>query len=230
MNFLSHYYFERKELDSHLVIGIVLPDFIKNAHKDWNLNPQKEEHLFLDDSAETSILKGWNRHLEVDRLFHSSDFFTEQTAILKQCILPALNSGPVKPFFLAHIGLELVLDHLLTVHGLVDINRFYDQLHQANSSALQSFLTKAGIADLDVFLQFLNSFISSKYLLSYQKIENITYALNRICMRLWNDPFTDAQLQQLTTGLITYKATIEKDYLDIFREIESSLTLPIRSC
>ena len=230
MNFLSHYYFERKELDSHLVIGIVLPDFIKNAHKDWNLNPQKEEHLFLDDPAESSILKGWNRHLEVDRLFHSSDFFTEQTAILKQCILPALNSGPVKPFFLAHIGLELVLDHLLTVHGLVDINRFYDQLHQANSSALQSFLTKAGIADLDVFLQFLNSFISSKYLLSYQKIENITYALNRICMRLWNDPFTDAQLQQLTTGLITYKATIEKDYLDIFREIESSLTLPIRSC
>jgi len=230
MNFLSHYYFERKELDSHLVIGIVLPDFIKNAHKDWNLNPQKEAHLFLNDPAETSILKGWNRHLEVDRLFHSSDFFTQQTAVLKQYILPALHSGPVKPFFLAHIGLELVLDHLLTVHGLVNINQFYEQLHQANSSALQSFLNKAGIADLDLFLQFLNSFISSKYLLSYQKIENITYALNRICMRLWNDPFTDAQLQQLTTGLITYKATIEKDYLDIFREIQSSLALPIRSC
>jgi acyl carrier protein phosphodiesterase len=230
MNFLSHYYFERKELDNHLVIGIVLPDFIKNAHKDWNLNPQKEGHLFVDDPEESSILRGWNRHLEVDRLFHCSEFFTSQTAILKQFIMPAMDSGPVKPFFLAHIGLELVLDHLLTVHGLVNINRFYEQLQSANSEALQSFLMKAGILDLDHFLKFLNSFISSRYLLSYQKIENITYALNRICMRLWHDPFTDAQLQLLTAGLITYKATIEKDYLDIFREIEGSLAMPIQSC
>ena len=229
MNFLSHYYFERKELDNHLVIGIVLPDFIKNAHKDWNLNPQKEEHLFVDHHEESAILRGWNRHLEVDRLFHCSVFFNTQTAVLKQLILPAMQSGPVKPFFLAHIGLELILDHLLTIHGLVDINRFYEQLQRANSESLHSFLTKAGILDLDHFLHFLNNFISSKYLLSYQKIENITYALNRICMRLWNDPFTDAQLQQLTTGLISYKATIEKDYLDIFKEIEGSLALPIRT-
>ncbi|WP_432709081.1 ACP phosphodiesterase [Pedobacter sp.] len=230
MNFLSHYYFERKELDNHLVIGIVLPDFIKNAHKDWNLNPQKEEHLFMDDPEESSILWGWNRHLEVDRLFHCSAFFNSQTAIVKQFILPAMHSGPVKPFFLAHIALELVLDHLLTIHGLININRFYEQLQQANNVSLKSFLTKAGIVDLNHFLQFLQGFISSKYLLSYQKIENITYALNRICMRLWNDPFTDGQLQLLNSGLITYKATIEKDYLDIFREIEGSLTTRIQSC
>lgn len=223
MNFLSHYYFEKQEADCHLVIGIVLPDFIKNAHKDWNLNPHKEEHLFLDCPKETAILKGWKRHLEVDRLFHCSDFFASQTAVLKQLMMPAMHSGPVKPFFLAHIGLELILDHILTTKGLVNINRFYDQLHQANSSSLTSFLTKAGIDDMDLFSNFLNGFISSRYLLSYQKIENISYALNRICMRLWNDPFTDVQLKQLTESLIVYRDSIESDFMSIFDEIEKKL-------
>ncbi|WP_432713279.1 ACP phosphodiesterase [Pedobacter sp.] len=223
MNFLSHYYFEKKEPDNHLVIGIVLPDFIKNAHKDWNLNPQKEEHLFMKDPNEASILRGWKRHLEVDRLFHCSDFFITQTAILKQMIMPAMHSGPVKPFFLAHIGLELILDHLLTTNGLVNINKFYDQLQQANSASLHSFLQKAGILDLQLFLNFLTGFISSRYLLSYQKIENIAYALNRICMRLWNDPFTAQQVEQLTACLIEFRDSIEHDFLSIFREIEVKL-------
>lgn len=223
MNFLSHYYFEKQETDCHLVLGIVLPDFIKNAHKDWNLNPHKEEHLFLDCPKEAAILRGWKRHLEVDRLFHCSEFFISQTAILKQLILPAMHSGPVKPFFLAHIGLELILDHILTTKGLVNINRFYDQLHQANSSSLNSFLIKAGVNDMDLFSNFLNGFISSRYLLSYQKIENIAYALNRICMRLWNDPFTETQLKQLTESLIVYRDSIEADFMSIFDEIEKKL-------
>ncbi|MET3114781.1 acyl carrier protein phosphodiesterase [Pedobacter sp. CG_S7] len=223
MNFLSHYYFDQQETDSHLVIGIVLPDFIKNAHKDWNLNPQKEEHLFLDFPREAAILKGWKRHLEVDRLFHGSDFFTSQTAELKQLMMPAMQTGPVKPFFLAHIGLELILDHLLTTKNQVNINQFYIQLNEANSDSLQSFLMKAGVNDMDLFMKFLDGFISSRYLLSYQKIENITYALNRICMRLWHEPFTLEQLEQLTESLIIYRDTITPDYMNIYKEIEKKL-------
>eukprot|EP01133_Synstelium_polycarpum_P016468 gene16468-19583_t len=223
MNFLSHYYFERENPDSHMVIGVVLPDFIKNAHKDWNLNPQKQEALFLTDPVHWSILTGWKRHLEVDRLFHNSDFFIGQTASLKQLILPVLHSGPVKPFFLAHIALELLLDHLLSLDTSISIQKFYEQLGQANDAQLQSFLQLAGIRDLELFLRFLNNFISSRYLLSYQKIENITYALNRICMRLWTDPLSKEQLDELTTSLILFTAGIKDNYKTIFEEIEQKL-------
>lgn len=223
MNFLSHYYFEKDNADCGTVIGVVLPDFIKNAHKDWNLNPQKEAHLFTGNAAHLSILEGWKRHLEVDRLFHNSNYFISQTAVLKQLLIPVLQSGPVKPFFLAHIGLELMLDHLLTIEGRVNIDRFYEQLQAANNESLQSFLKKAGIQDLDLFLKFLNSFISSRYLLSYRKIENITYALNRICMRLWSNPFQEDQLKQLTEKLLLFREEIQVDYLRVFQEIDHQL-------
>lgn len=221
MNFLSHFYFETENTDPNMVLGVVLPDFIKNAQKDINLYPQKEPHLFESDTHQQSILKGWEKHIEVDRLFHSSDFFKTQTAQLKQILLPNLSGSPVKPFFLAHIGLELVLDHLLTIEGMVNINVFYDQLVHADKAALKVFLEKCGLTDSSVFFNFLNSFISSKYLFSYRKIENISYALNRICMRLWENPLNEIQMANMTSDLEEFTRMIKPDYLSIFREIEA---------
>lgn len=206
-----------------MVLGVVLPDFIKNAHKDYNLYPLKIRHLFEEEPHQISILNGWKKHLEVDQIFHSSPFFQQHTNELKQLILPTCENSPVKPFFLAHIGLELILDHLLTVNGLVNINTFYDQLSSANKTALNDFLHTSSLEDTDVFFKFLSNFISSRYLFSYQKIENIAYALNQICKRLWRDPFTESQLSELTAQLDVFKDVIKKDYLSIFKDIEEQL-------
>lgn len=223
MNFLSHFYFERQNTNDYIVMGVVLPDLVKNADKNWNLNPQKDEYLFRDVPAYAGILEGWKRHLEVDRLFHSSTFFKEQTGILKQLLLPALQSGPVKPFFLAHIGLELVLDHLLLTRNHVDTAHFYTQLNTADTDSLKGFLRLAGLADQQRFAKFLSEFISSRYLFSYEKMENITYSLNRICMRLWKDPFTNVQLDIITLKLEEFKKQLEGHYMTIFHTIEEEL-------
>ena len=208
-----------------MVLGVVLPDLVKNANKEWNLNPQKSPELFSSSAAKRSILQGWEKHLEADRIFHSSDFFKVQTAALKQHILPVLTTGPVKPFFLAHIGLELILDHLLSITTLVNIDTFYQQLTTANTTELDSFLTIAGIPDLGRFKHFLSEFIKSRYLLSYQKPENITYALNRICMRLWANPLTDIQLQELTIAINSFKEQLADTYLNIFTNMEAELSM-----
>ncbi|KIO76277.1 hypothetical protein TH53_15935 [Pedobacter lusitanus] len=224
MNFLSHFYFERQNSSDYMVMGVVLPDLIKNADKDWNLNPQKDEYLFRDVPEYAALLSGWKRHLEVDRIFHSSLFFKEQTALLKQLILPALQTGPVKPFFLAHIGLELILDHLLLTQGIVDTAHFYQQLNNAHTPSLAGFLKYAGLPDQKRFDHFLDNFISSEYLFSYEQIENITYALNRICMRLWNNPFQEEQLQTLTLKLGEFKQQLDKQgFMTIFNQINEEL-------
>lgn len=223
MNFLSHFYFDRENHNDYSVLGMVLPDLIKNADKSWNLNPQKDEYLFFDVPAYASLLSGWKRHLEVDLIFHSSSFFKEQTAILKKLILPVLQTGPVKPFFLAHIGLELVLDHLLITQNHVNTDRFYEQLAAANTGELEGFLRLAGLRDQQRFAKFLADFISSRYLFSYENMEHITYALNRICMRLWKNPLTEEQTALLTLKLEEFKTLLEKDFFTIFEQIDNTL-------
>ena len=222
MNFLSHYYFERNNPNHYVVMGVVLPDLIKNADKFWNIHPQKTPALYQTQESLRSILRGWQKHLEVDNYFHTSAFFKTETANLKKLILPCVTAGPVKPFFLAHIGLELMLDHLLLHSGMINIETFYQQLHQANNNSLSDFLSKADIPDQHIFDTFLYDFLQSRYLFSYQKLHNISYALNRICMRVWNNPFTDAQLDLLTQKLDEYCPELESRFMTIFNELEEN--------
>lgn len=203
-----------------MVLGTVLPDLVKNAHKEWNFYPQKNEEVFFADNQMVSLLSGWKRHLTVDKLFHSSDFFNHHTAQLKQQLLPILDDSPVRPSFLAHIGLELLLDHLLVQNREIDINQFYNHLNKVDEEKLDTFLKRCGAADTDHFFKFFGGFKSSRYLLSYQKLENLSYALQRICMRLWAHPFKEETVLLLTDKLALYKEELEKDYLSIFKEIE----------
>lgn len=224
MNFLSHYYFDKSNDDANVVLGTVLPDLIKNASKEANLYPQKNEFLFLGNPDEESLLRGWKRHLSVDLLFHSSNYFLEKTTELKFLIKPIVEDTPVRPSFLAHIGLELLLDHLLIEHNLIQVNHFYDKLSAVKQESLGDFLTHCGLKDQSVFFKFMEGFISSKYLLSYQKLENISYALNKICMRLWPETLNEKQLAALTFQLGIFKETLQKDFMEIFEEISDQLS------
>jgi len=222
MNFLSHFYFDRNTPDANIVLGTILPDLLKNANKSWNAHPEKQIELF-DKSGLDKLLKGWKRHLQVDRFFHSSDFFNSKTQELKQLLIPILTDSPVRPSFLAHIGVELLLDHLLIEQQKIAISSFYESLEAVREDDLKDFLQKCNIDDTDLFFKFFNGFKSSRYLLSYQKLENISYALQRICMRLWDHPFSEKTTYDLTVVLASYKNQLKVDFMKIFEEIEIRL-------
>ncbi len=224
MNYLSHFYFDQHRQNPNIIVGTILPDLLKNANKDWNPRPQKNKILFSTPQTSNDILIGWERHLAVDLHFHSSEFFTEKTQALKKLLLPILHDSVVRPSFLAHIGVELLLDHLLIEHQKINIESFYKQLDLVEIDDLQLFLQKCGITETEQFFKFFDSFKSSGYLNSYQKLENISYALKRICMRLWIAPFTDQTTHELTAVLDFYKKELEVDFMAIFEDIQNRLT------
>src|SRR3546814_10762411 len=89
---------------------MVLPDMVKNHRKSWNLHPQKHERELNADPVMSAIRLGWDLHLETDRRFHSSVFFHHHTSQLRKQLIRVLPDRPYRPFFLAHIALELLLD------------------------------------------------------------------------------------------------------------------------
>jgi hypothetical protein len=223
MNFLSHYYFDRKSADPNLVTGIVLPDLVKNADKSWALHPYKYASLLGDDPAAHSLLNGWMRHLEVDRHFHSSAFFTRHTQQLRALIAPLLEGSDVRPSFLAHVALELMLDGLLITRSLVDPHHFYIHLKNADTGAIDRFLRASRLTDTSLFFSFFDRFISSAYLHSYSETHQIVYALNSICERIWHDPLDELQKHALTLILLEYLNVLQESFGEIFAEIEEKL-------
>ncbi|MDB4921470.1 hypothetical protein [Mucilaginibacter sp.] len=222
MNFLSHFYFDRESDNCYHILGTMLPDLLKNADKTIVLHPEKLHHT---DIAVNSMIKGWNKHLEVDRYFHSSDFFLQHSHGLKKLLLPAIEGSPVKPFFLGHIALELILDNLLITTNKITVEGFYDHLHGCKISVINEFLTFAGLKNNEVFFKFYEEFKKSRYLSTYTKTEQIAYALKRICMRVWKDPFTVHHEAAINKILASYRETLLDNYMSIFDEIEGKLVV-----
>lgn len=223
MNFLSHFYFDRDTANPEQVLGCVLPDLVKNAHKSWNLHPEKKPQLFKEPQKLQSILTGWQRHLAVDRYFHSSGFFMEHTQAIRTAVKPILENSEVRPSFLAHIALELMLDSLLLNLKVVNAFRFYEMLAKAEHAAIKRFLELNQISDTARFFRFFDQFLEINYLHSYSHSENITYALNRICMRIWSDPLNAEQKLQLGVVLPEYQKNLEPRFMDIFDDIDKRL-------
>ena len=205
-----------------MVLGSVLPDLVKNARKDWNLHPEKKEELFTG-LVEKSILKGWKRHLAVDKHFHNSGFFIKHTNAIRTRIAPVLIHSPVRPSFLAHIALEIMLDSILLTDNIIECDHLYTNLEQADRQALTHFLDLNMLDDTSHFFKFFDNFLELKYLNSYREAHNIMYPLNRICMRVWPDPLNDTQILQLSAILIPYHEELQRCYMEIFEEIEAGL-------
>jgi hypothetical protein len=200
------------------VLGTILPDLVKNARKDWNLHPEKNSEYY-SSTVEHSILRGWRRHLAVDRHFHNSQFFQKHTYAIRDLIIPALQDSVVRPSFLAHISLELMLDSTLLTENQVDAEDLYVHLRQADRKLVQQFLEINNLDDTVHFFTFFEKFIQANYLNSYRESHNLMYALNRICMRIWKDPLNEKQMQDLSEILGEYHQSVRKNYMEIYDEI-----------
>lgn len=225
MNFLSHYYFDRNESEPERVLGAILPDLLKNADKTWVIKPEKEFPPSVQLPGKLDyFMQGWRRHIYIDKLFHSSAFFLTNTAELREIIKPVLHGSPVRPSFLAHIALELMLDSLLLTNGNIDADEFYRHLKSVDEESLDLFLTNIHVPAPLKYYRFMDDFIGSRYLATYGDTGKVVYALGQICRRIWDDPFTEQQKEELRLALLPFLARLGAYYHTIFDEIEAKLS------
>ena len=105
----------------------------------------------------------------------------------------------------------------------MDSAQFYHYLKVTDKKVLADFLLLNDIPDATVFFRFLDEFIKSKYLESYRNPKDIMYAIGKICLRIWPEPFTEEQKLQLTLILISYLEELRSSFLTIFNQIEVQL-------
>jgi len=223
LNFLSHYYFERFAVESHQVLGGLLPDLLKNVDKTYSIQIQKyEEHLGFHPQA-NAITVGWKRHVEVDKIFHNTDFFYEHTHRLRKELEPIVADLPIRASFLAHIALELLLDHILIEQNLVSVTRLYEHLENSNKGIVTNYLHVFETVDVDKFFKYYDRFVASKYIYDYGDINNIPYALLNICKRVWKFDFSEVHITNLIACLSAYKTNYLKDYMTIYDYISDKL-------
>lgn len=223
MNFLSHYYFNRYERNPELSLGCVLPDLLKNADKTFRLQPERSELEFLNHPKLQNLYKGWKHHVETDRIFHNLPFFYEHTHGLRLLLVPVVEGSPIRASFLAHIGLELLLDHLLLEDGAVDETHFYADLEAVDRKSLERFFRICGLEHPEVFFSFYNLFLRDHYMTYYREMEEVTRALLNICRRIWDVRLPEERRTLMTAQLNLYAGVLHGQYRGVFDEIERQI-------
>jgi hypothetical protein len=183
MNYLAHYFFDRKDNNAYYNFGLVLPDLMSIFSKAWKI---KHNNLAEVQSGNNiQILSGILQHYERDHIFHSSDFFFEHVHSIKR-YLEKLSLPYVIPkkHFVAHILLELVLDQVI-VQMNPDIQEdFFHDIEQIQDSDIISFFSIKSFSNLDRFIEFFGKFREEK---SFQKMKESKYiirVLNRVLNRV----------------------------------------------
>ena len=224
MNFVSHYYFERYVHEPERVLGGILPDLLKNADKSYSFQPQRFEEFLFSHPQTRAISEGWYRHVEVDKIWHNCDYFLTHSHELRKRIDPVIADLPVRASFLAHVSMEILLDHLLVANQVINLARFYEHLEAANRTAINMYLKHIGLEDSSKFFNFYDRFLQSQYMYDYGQIENLSHALFNICKRVWNFNTQSVHHQLLTEVLADYTNNYLMDYKDVFQYVKSNLT------
>lgn len=225
MNFLSHYYFERYSHDPELVLGSVLPDLIRNADRSVTILPQKYEDRFGNNPKMQSIYRGWARHTETDRYFHNSDFFYTHTHELKILLAPTVEGTEIRPSFLSHIGLELLLDHLLLHNNRIHEADFYEYLAMADRDTVHRFLSLCAVKDTAFFFDYFDNFLKARYVGEYRDHRNLVTAMINICRRLWDVSPVQTKQEQMVAAIADYAAALDGHFRGIFDDIRAQLLL-----
>jgi acyl carrier protein phosphodiesterase len=118
-----------------------------------------------------------------------------------------------------------MLDSLLITENMVSVDDFYQHLEKIDRDKLKHFLVLNQIPNPEIFFQFYDRFLSSKYLNSYRDSHQISYALNRICMRLWPQGLEQNTQDELNSSLFQYLVVLKSDFKSIFNEIELQLAV-----
>src|SRR5690606_3416883 len=220
MNFLSHYYYTQANQNPYYTLGAVLPDLFRNYHHDWKFH---EIDVVPDSDDMSWLLKGWLLHIEVDRIFHSSPPFAAHTSHLRKKLVHVFTEPPKRPFFLAHIGFELILDALLIQNKKVNTAKFYQQLESGDSSVLDRFMVQLGVQDTGGFHEFFKNFIASRYLGSYDRPKSLAHALDQIGRRVWIEKFTDFETRNTIEVIDSTMKELNPTFIDVFHWVEKRL-------
>lgn len=183
MNFISHFYLDRKVNDSLFFAGVSTPDLVSVFDRNIRLKKSRMPLIMENEASqdEISFYNGVMRHFEADRIFHSSDFFTEETHFIARLIESTFEKPEYeRTFFVAHILFELLLDKILIQQDQTLVPEFYRHLETYPVHELVRLTEWVTHTPMPSYDSFLKKFMSKKYLSNYVDPAHVCYILRRI--------------------------------------------------
>lgn len=220
VNFFAHYYFHNKAGNPWHNAGLLFPDLLRIFTSAQRIS--HKDPVFTNGLEFKELCTGINMHFKADDLFHNWQFFTYQN---HELALKIRQSGLEfqRDWFLAHIFIELALDHTLVCENETGVAQLYTDLKSCEPNIWNKFFEKCSLNQTEKWNLGMNRFIENQYIMSYKDTEMVVYALNRIYQRAGIGIFNSKQIDFLIVLLNDFIPELKLNV----RELHKLMTLNV---
>jgi hypothetical protein len=176
MNYLSHFVYNHEirglAATPYFAMGVVLPDLWLRFSRRRRLRWRAVRAAEPMDPVGASLRAGLLNHVEVDRSFHGLPTFL----LWQQALKVGVNGSDVHPAlvdFVAHVAIELVMDHHLVRAAPARVERFYELLAGCDPGVVAQRVAVLGAVKTHGLEDVVRRFVERRFLRHYRAREGL---------------------------------------------------------
>ncbi len=224
MNFLSHYYLDRDNPSAYFKLGLLLPDLVKGYNKHMRKGVAAYQPTLPEHQA---LSLGIAKHHLTDKVFHGLDEFATLQANFKSELktLHLLEALP-RAWFLAHIGVEMMIDRqLLKLYPHLYVE-YYKTLDVVSQPIVEKYFDETGCKHIssDFFGNF-KVFTERRFLQYYPSDNHFTEALFGAWYRATGNKAAPSVRESTQMALMNF----ERHNADLLQAIPSIVTQQLKT-
>jgi hypothetical protein len=192
MNYFAHgYAFLQRP---YFVAGTALPDWLSVVDRKVRVKSKHAAELLDHSDARLAALAaGIMQHYRDDAWFHSTRAFAElswQLTVAVRELMP--EDDGLRPSFLGHILVEILLDAALIERGPQQLDAYYTALAQVDPGLVRDGVQQMTARPVALLGAFIPAFCAERFLYDYQDDAKLLSRLNRIMGRVGLRPLPEA--------------------------------------
>jgi hypothetical protein len=184
MNFLAH---SLACLDDpYQLAGAAVPDWLGLTRPRLRCRSrQAAPFADADDPCVAAIARGVLRHHADDAWFHETDAFCILSLELARRVRRVTGDvDGMRPSFLGHILVELLLDATLLAEDRSCVDAYYAALNKIDADAVAGAVGTMIVADASALASIIRRFTAMRFLYDYADDSGLTYRLNQVMRRV----------------------------------------------
>lgn len=184
MNYFAH---GRRFTDEPCFLaGTAVPDWLNVVARRVKARTKQAQAFVTDgDARVAAVARGIIQHHTDDAWFHQTSAFAElswQFTVLIRDALPA--DDGLRPSFLGHILVEIVLDACLIVEAPNDLEAYYRALFEIDPHWLETTVARMATGHPQSLAEFIPLFLGERFLWDYLDDAKLCYRLNQVMRRV----------------------------------------------
>lgn len=179
--------------DPYFMAGTAVPDWLNVVDRSVRVRTKQALAVAAEaDARQAAVARGIAQHLHDDAWFHATPAFSElcwKLTVLVRDALPGDDS--LRPSFLGHILVELLLDADLAAESPQRLEAYYLALDQVDPTAVEEAVQRVAGRPAAGLAEFIPLFCRERFLWDYGDDAKLWYRLNQVMRRVGLPPLPE---------------------------------------